>query len=348
MGHQPSGPPGGWNQSTDGQNLSARTMRGVTMSESGTGQWAIEVDGLVKSFGGRQGDRLALDGLTMRVPRRGVHGFLGPNGAGKSTTIRALVGLVRANAGTMRILGRPVPQQLPQIIGQVGAIVERPRFFNEFDGRKNLRLLAASIGQPAHRVDAVLEHVGLTERARDRYAHYSLGMKQRLAVAATLLKDPQVLIFDEPTNGLDPSGIREMRQTMRALADQGRAVLVSSHLIGELEQVVDSVTVIRAGRALAEGTLADVLGDRLSGIWVRVAEPERAAAVLRTHGWAVAVRPRGVEATGDQPPAAISRQLAEHDLWVEELHPIRTSLEERFLELTSTPEPFVTGPWRSV
>lgn len=321
-------------------------MRGVSMNDPDT-EWAIEVDGLVKRFGGLRGDRLALDGLTMRVPRRGVHGFLGPNGAGKSTTIRALVGLVRADTGSMRILGHPVPQRLPEIIGQVGAIVERPRFFNEFDGRKNLRLLAASIGVPVARVDAVLEHVGLASRARDRYAHYSLGMKQRLAVAATLLKDPQVLIFDEPTNGLDPSGIREMRETMRALADQGRAVLVSSHLIGELEQVVDSVTVIRGGRALAEGMLADVLGGRLSGVWARVADPERAAAALRAHGWAVAVRPRGVEATGDQPPAAITRQLAEHGLWVEELHPIRTSLEERFLQLTSTPETFVTGPWRS-
>ncbi|OYO21622.1 ABC transporter [Enemella dayhoffiae] len=303
--------------------------------------WAIEIDGLVKRYRSRGGTVAALAGLTMRVPNQGVHGFLGPNGSGKSTTIRALLGLVRPNAGRMWLLGEPVPQRLPGVIGRVGAIVERPRFFPEFDGHKNLRLLADSIGAPRTRVDEALEQVGLTLRGRDRYHHYSLGMKQRLAIAATLLKDPQLLIFDEPTNGLDPSGIRAVRQTVRRLADQGRAVLVSSHLIGELEQVVDSVTVIRAGRTIAEGALGEVLGNRLSGIWVRVAEPERAARVLRDHGWAVAVRPRGLEATGDFPAYAITQQLAAHDLWVEELHPIRVSLEERFLQLTAAPAPTI-------
>ncbi|WP_425309855.1 ATP-binding cassette domain-containing protein [Ammonicoccus fulvus] len=301
--------------------------------------WAIEIDGLTKRFERLAGPpRLAVDNLTMRVPRVGVHGFLGPNGSGKSTTIRLLLGLVRPSAGTMRILGTPVPAQLPQVIGRVGAIVERPRFFGEFSARKNLRLLATSIGVPGRVVEEVIDLVGLSDRATDRYATFSLGMQQRLAVAATLLKDPQVVIFDEPTNGLDPAGIREMREMIRTLADRGKAVLVSSHLIGELEQVVDSVTIIRGGRRLAEGMIDEVLGRRTI-LRVGVAEPARAAGVLRANGWAVDERPRHLEVTGDWPAELVTRQLADVGLWVSELHVARASLEQRFLELTALPEP---------
>lgn len=298
--------------------------------------WAIEIDGLTKRFDSLRGQRLAVDGLSMRVPRVGVHGFLGPNGSGKSTTIRMLLGLVRPTAGTMRILGTPVPKQLPDVISQVGAIVERPRFFPEFSARKNLQLLARSIGVPARVVEEVLELVQLSDRADDGYAKFSLGMKQRLAVAATLLKDPAVVIFDEPTNGLDPSGIREMRQMMRTLADRGKAVLVSTHLIGELEQVVDSVTIIRAGRTVAEGMLDEILGSRqVLHVWVD--EPERAAAVLTAQGWSVDQRPKHLEVTGDWPGSVLNRQLADHDLWPSAIHPQRGSLEQRFLQLTGAP-----------
>lgn len=298
--------------------------------------WAIEIEGLTKRYDGLSGPRLAVDDLTMRVPRRGVHGFLGPNGSGKSTTIRLLLGLVRPTTGTMRILGRPVPAELPEVIGRVGAIVERPRFFGEFSGHKNLRLLATSIGVERRVVDELLDLVGLRDRARDRYAAYSLGMQQRLAVAATLLKDPDVVIFDEPTNGLDPAGIREIRDMLRVLADRGKAVLVSSHLIGELEQVVDSVTIIRQGRRLAEGTIDEVLGRR-TVLRVGLDDPARAAMVLRSHGWAVDQRPRHLEVTGDWPAEAVTQQLAAAGLWVSELHPQRASLEHRFLELTALP-----------
>ena len=308
--------------------------------------WAIEIDGLTKRFERLAGPpRLAVDNLTMRVPRVGVHGFLGPNGSGKSTTIRLLLGLVRPSAGTMKILDTPVPAQLPQIIGRVGAIVERPPFFGEFSARKNLRLLATSIGVPLRVVDEVIDLVGLRDRATDRYSTFSLGMQQRLAVAATLLKDPRVVIFDEPTNGLDPAGIREMREMIRTLADRGKAVLVSSHLIGELEQVVDSVTIIRGGRRLAEGMIDEVLGRRTI-LRVGVGEPVRATGVLRENGWAVDERPRHLEVTGDWPAELVTRQLADAGLWVNELQVTRASLEQRFLELTALPEP--TYPLRRI
>lgn len=298
--------------------------------------WAIEITGLTKRFDSLRGPRVAIDNLTMRVPRAGVHGFLGPNGSGKSTTIRLLLGLAHPTRGEMRILGTPVPDRLPEVIGRVGAIVERPRFFGEFSGRKNLRLLARSIGVAPQIVEEVLELVGLRDRAGDSYAKYSLGMKQRLAVAATLLKDPEVVIFDEPTNGLDPGGIREMRQTMRTLAARGKAVLVSTHLIGELEQVVDSVTIIREGRRLAEGPLDEILGSRYV-LQVQVEDPEQAAGVLRARGWAVDRRPRHLEVTGDWDGQVLNRQLGEAGIWASEIRSVRASLEQRFLHLMETP-----------
>ena len=160
----------------------------------------------------------AVDRLDLNVPAGGVHGFLGPNGSGKTTTIRMVLGLIRADAGRIEVFGTEVPDRLPEVVDRVGAIVEQPKFFPGFSARRNLELLATGIGAPRQRVGAVLEEVGLAERAQDRYKTYSLGMKQRLAIAATLLKDPELLIFDEPTNGLDPAGIHAIRQTMRQLA----------------------------------------------------------------------------------------------------------------------------------
>ncbi|HHV21251.1 MAG TPA: ATP-binding cassette domain-containing protein [Propionibacterium sp.] len=309
--------------------------------------WAVEIDGLTKRFDGWQGQRLAVDGLAMRVPRVGVHGFLGPNGSGKSTTIRMLLGLVRPSGGTMRLLGTPVPERLPDVISRVGAIVERPRFAGQFSGRKNLHLLARSIGVPSRVVEEVLELVGLRDRASDPYAKYSLGMKQRLAVASTLLKDPAVVIFDEPTNGLDPSGIREMRQMMRTLAARGKAVLVSTHLIGELEQIVDSVTIIRAGRTVIEGRLDDVLGAH-HVLRVEVDDPDRAATVLRARGWSVDRRPRHLDVAGDWPGDVLNRHLGEAGIWASGIRCQRGSLEQRFLQLTDAsvpqpPHPLVSG-----
>ena len=275
-------------------------------------------------------------GLDLDVPLGGVHGFLGPNGSGKTTTIRMLLGLIRADAGTMSIFGSEVPKHLPEVVGRVGAIVESPKFFPAFSGRKNLQLLAEAIDRPRNIVDQVLEQSGLGERGKDKYKTYSLGMKQRLAIAATLLKEPDLLIFDEPTNGLDPAGIREIRNTMRSLGEQGKTVLVSSHILDEVEQVADTVSIIGHGRLLASGRVADVIGDQTAtSLRVGVADPVTAQRILTDGG--LLVRQEGgllvVEGTSDG--ADITRRLAAHNLFVNEMTPVRADLESVFLELTA-------------
>ncbi len=192
-----------------------------------------------------------------------------------------LLGLIRADSGLDPHLRRRGPAALPRVIGRIGAIVEQPKFFPAFSGRRNLELLATGIQAPARRVGEVLDEVGLTGRDKDRFRTYSLGMKQRLAIAATLLKDPDLLIFDEPTNGLDPAGIHEIRATMRGLADRGKTVLVSSHILSEVQQVADTVSIIGRGRLLAEGEVDDILAATGGqAVRVLVADPARAAAVL--------------------------------------------------------------------
>src|SRR4051812_28920002 len=193
-----------------------------------------------------------------------VHGFLGPNGSGKTTTLRTLLGLIKPNGGRMTILGREVPGNLPEVAGQVGAIVESPQFFGNFSAWDTLSLLADAGGVRKERVEAVLELVGLRDRAKDRVKTYSLGMKQRLAVASALLKEPKLLILDEPANGLDPGGIREMRTLMRTLAESGMTVVLSSHILGEIQLICDSVTIISSGRRVATGSVADVLATHTS------------------------------------------------------------------------------------
>ncbi|GAA0332624.1 ABC transporter ATP-binding protein [Micropruina glycogenica] len=294
---------------------------------------AVRIVGLRKTYR----SIVAVDDLTMTVPLRGVHGFLGPNGSGKTTTIRMLLGLMRADQGTMELFGEPVPGRLPEVINRVGAIVEQPRFFENFSGRKNLALLAQGIAVPISRVGAVLEQVGLSDRAGSAFGTYSLGMKQRLAVAATLLKDPELLIFDEPTNGLDPQGIHEFRSTMRSLADAGRTVLVSSHILAEVQQIADTVTIIGRGRTLAEGPVASLLAGAADPVRVVVDDADRAAAVLRAAG--LDVRPHEgallvSRASGQVPPAEVSRLLGEQGLWISELTVQRRNLEELYLQLT--------------
>src|SRR6476661_6394423 len=249
---------------------------------------AVRTVNLRKTYLSRGRRRVAVQGLSMTVPLGGVHGFLGPNGSGKTTTIRMLLGLVRPDSGTAEVLGQTVPRHLPKVVDRVGAIVEAPKFFPSFTGRQNLRLLADAIGTPLPRVDEVLEATHLGDRGRDRFAGYSLGMKQRLAIAATLLKDPDLLIFDEPTNGLDPAGIREVRDTMRTLGEQGKTVLVSSHILAEVEQVADTVSIIGHGSLLAEGRVSEILGGTgTSQVRVGVASPERAEQVLRDAGFSL-------------------------------------------------------------
>lgn len=301
------------------------------------GTTAVSTRGLRKTYRHRGRRVVAVGGLDLDVPLGGVHGFLGPNGAGKTTTIRMLLGLVRPDSGTVRVLDAPVPQALPQVVGRVGAIVEQPRFFPTFSGRRNLELLAAGIGVDPAAVDRVLASAGIADRAGSPVRTYSLGMKQRLAIAATLLKDPDLVVFDEPTNGLDPAGIREVRQTMRALADAGKTVLVSSHILAEVQQVADTVSIVTQGRLVASGRVADLVASAGGGqVRVGVEQPARAAQVLAARGWGVAPDGEdGLRVTGAE-PAAITEALAGAGLYLHELVGARADLEQVFLALTGT------------
>src|SRR3954447_3042669 len=247
---------------------------------------AVRTTDLRKTYRTRKGRRVAVEGLDLRVPRGGVHGFLGPNGSGKTTTIRMLLGLIRPDSGTMTVFDEPVPARLGAVVDRVGAIVEQPKFFPAFTAQRNLELLADAIGAPRARIGEVLGEVGLGDRGGDRFRSYSLGMRQRLAIAATLLKEPELLIFDEPTNGLDPAGIHEVRATMRGLADAGRTVLVSSHILSEVQQVADTVSIIGRGRLLAEGQVDDILArGGAASVRVGVPDPARAAPLLTAAGF---------------------------------------------------------------
>ena len=316
--------------------------------------YAVEVSDLRKSYRTRKGRHLAVGGLDLKVPLGGVHGFLGPNGSGKTTTIRMLLGLIRADSGHIRVFDADVPNGLPGVIGRIGAIVEQPKFFPAFSGRRNLELLATAIGTPRSRVDEVLGEVGLLGRERDAFRKYSLGMKQRLAIAGTLLKDPDLLIFDEPTNGLDPAGIHEIRATMRGLADRGKTVLVSSHILSEVQQVADTVSIIGRGKLLAEGDVDDIIaGSGGQAVRLGVADPAGAAGILGPAGFTVVPLPGSrmeVRATGTPAgeqgafdPARITWLLAQQGLYVFELMPIQADLESVFLELTAEEHLGATG-----
>ena len=294
----------------------------------------IEATGLHKEFRTRRGPRVAVQSLDLAVPAGGVHGFLGPNGSGKTTTIRMLLGLAHATAGTMRLFGQPVPSQLPSVIDRVGAVVESPKFSPNLSGRQNLLLLAGSIGAPTSRVDAAVETVGLTGRDRDRFKSYSLGMKQRLAIAATLLKDPELLILDEPTNGLDPAGIREIRDTIRTLGESGVTVLLSSHILAEVQQVCASATIIGNGRLLASGRVDDLIGAGTSYRLV-VPDPPTAGRLLTEAGFVVRADGPALMVDSDRPSADITRLLAGAGIFLSELAPQRADLETVFLELTA-------------
>ena len=323
---------------------SATSVRRRAVVASPVVDYAVEAYSLRKVYRTRGGKRAAVDGLDLRVPVGGVHGFLGPNGSGKTTTIRMLLGLITADSGHIRIFDHEVPLAINQIIDRVGAVVEQPKFFPAFSGQKNLELIAGAIGAPRRRVDKVLHAVGLSRRGTDKFRHYSLGMKQRLAIAATLLKDPDLLIFDEPTNGLDPAGIHEIRTMMRNLARHGKTVLVSSHILTEVQQIADTVTIIGRGRLLAEGNVSDILAanGQLSAR-VGVSDHLRASEVLTASGFAVeplASRLLKVSLSDQRLDlAVITRLLADQGLYVSELTQIQPDLESVFLNLTGGDHP---------
>lgn len=306
----------------------------------------VEVEGASKAYRRRRRPPAkALDQLELRVSEHGVHGFLGPNGSGKTTTIRALLGLVALDSGRMQLLGRPVPEQLPSVIAQVGALVETPLFFPTFGGRRNLRLLAGVAGVPNTRVEECLDVVGLRERGDDAFKSYSLGMKQRLGIAAALLKEPRLLILDEPSNGLDPAGIREVRELIRQLgADGHTTVLLSSHLLSEVQQVCDDVTIIAAGRLVASGRVADVLAAGSTGD-LRLRAPDSRAAhdILAAAGYQLTADGDGWRVHAATDPSLVTRTLADRGCYLSELSPIAADLESVFLDLTRSAEPEAAG-----
>jgi ABC-2 type transport system ATP-binding protein len=300
----------------------------------------IEVEGLRKEYRRLRGrPTLAVDGLDLAVPEGGVFGFLGPNGAGKTTTIRCLLGLVAPSAGQMQMLDAQLPTDLPRVVSRVGSIVEAPALFSRFSGRRNLEILARLHGIGRRAIDDVLALVGLTDRAGDRVRTYSLGMRQRLGIAAALLKDPEVLILDEPANGLDPAGIVEVRELLRRLGTEGRTVFVSSHILSEVQQITDRVAILARGRCVAAGPVDEVLARSSGqGLIVRVRDLEGGRAALVAAGMHASVVGSAIEV---RVPAAeaerVSRTLAESGLYPTELRPNEVDLETVFLELTRGP-----------
>jgi ABC-2 type transport system ATP-binding protein len=294
-----------------------------------TGDWIIETDGLTKRYGQRI---LAVDDLTLRVRSGEVYGFVGPNGAGKTTTLRMLLGLVRPSSGAASVLGhRPGSKDA---LARVGAMVEDSAFYPYLSGKDNLRVMALHAGVALVRIDEALSRVGLSPRAGDDFSTYSTGMKQRLGLAAALLKDPEVLILDEPTNGLDPEGIAEMRTLVRTLAREHRTVLLSSHLMTEVEQISDRIGVIRRGRLVAEGTLDELVGR--PELRVRVTPVDRARQLIPNLPGVEGMRVDDgalMLATDPRRAGEINRQLVDHGLEVSELTPVHATLEEVFLGL---------------
>jgi ABC-2 type transport system ATP-binding protein len=306
---------------------------------------ALATRGLQK----RYGSQVALAGLDLSVPSGVVYGFLGPNGAGKTTTMRLLTGLIHADAGTIELLGLPFGRRDRHRLHEVGALIETPSFYPYLSGRENLRSIGAS-GAPVSRarIEELLELVGLRDRARDKVQNYSLGMKQRLGIAAALLSDPRLLLLDEPSNGLDPAGIVAMRVTLQALAATGKTVFVSSHVLGEVEQLADVIGIIAAGRLVREGPIEELLHGE-GEVRARVAqdqlEPARAALATLVPDGGVKIVPgdEGWLAVRIEPTRAadVNRALADAGIYASGLE-TGSDLESLFLELTRS-EPSAGG-----
>ncbi|MGD0272821.1 MAG: ABC transporter ATP-binding protein [Gaiellaceae bacterium] len=301
--------------------------------------YVIETEGLSKSFG----EQIAVDGVDLRVPRGSAFGYLGPNGAGKTTLIRILLGLTQPNAGTMRVLGRPMPKERSRALARVGAIVEEPGFHKHLSGRENLWISAAAREPRAHmRIDSVLEQVGLTDRADDRVSTYSQGMRQRLGIARCLLADPEVLILDEPTNGLDPGGIQEFRGLVRSWIAEGRTLVLSSHLLDEVEKICDHVAIVDRGRIVAQGSLAELSAGDDGAITIGCDKPRKALSAIDGNGSLLEVEEIAgglrVLLRPDEPlekvAAELNKRLVGAGIAVHRLEPSHVSLEHRFLEIT--------------
>jgi ABC-2 type transport system ATP-binding protein len=306
------------------------------MNTTTNSHYVVETAALTKRFG----NRAAVHDVDLRVPRGVAFGYLGPNGAGKTTLIRMLLGLTGASAGSMRLLGLPVPERRAEALARVGAIVDEPRFHPFLTGRENLQIVAAARGPETHaRIAPSLERVGLTARADDRVKTYSMGMRQRLGIARCLLADPELLILDEPMNGLDPAGILEFRGFVRSFVDEGRTIVLSSHLLDEVEKTCDEVAIVDRGRVVVQGSIDELRADGDSAVFVGVDAPARARAILATNRTITRIDEvqgglrivlRDLAAVSD-----INRQLVWAGLDVDRLEPEQASLEQRFLEITT-------------
>ncbi|MDQ1358802.1 MAG: type transport system ATP-binding protein [Acidimicrobiaceae bacterium] len=299
----------------------------------------IEVEGLRKEYHRpRRPPVKAVDGLDLSVPEGGVFGFLGPNGSGKTTTIRCLLGLVRPNAGICRVLGADAQRELPTVIARVGSLVETPGVFPGLTARENLALLGRLNGIGAATVTRTLEKVGLAERADDPVRGFSLGMRQRLGLAVALLKEPSLLVLDEPANGLDPAGIKEVRDLLLTLGREGRTVFVSSHLLSEVQHTCDNVAILSNGRCVAAGSVQSVLaGTTRLGLLVRLAPGDLHSGLyaLRSAGLAASLDGDQIRVEVDATNAAtVTKVLADQGLYLTELRPEEADLETVFLQLT--------------
>jgi len=296
---------------------------------------AIQTEGLTK----RYGKLTAVDHLDLVVERGEIFGFLGPNGAGKTTTMRMLLGLVRPTEGSANVLGMNIADKLAAILARTGSIIENPTFYPYLSGRDNLHIVATITHSAPSRVDEVLQLVDLSDAASRKFKTYSLGMKQRLAVAAALLNGPDLLILDEPANGLDPAGIVEMRALMRRLKGEGHTVLISSHVLHEIEQICDRIVIMSKGKIVVQGRV-DALLHAGSVVEVRIARTAEALDRVRSLPWVKNVSRDGdrlsIEAPIDR-SAEINEALAAAGLYAAEIHPREQSLEHFFLDVTEAP-----------
>ena len=299
--------------------------------------FVVETRELTKRFG----DRTVVREVELRIPAGVAFGYLGPNGAGKTTLIRMLLGLTPATAGTMSLRGLPVPERRAEALSRVGAIVEEPKFHRHLTGRENLGIVAAARGRDSFaRIEPALDRVGLAHRANDRVGTYSLGMRQRLGIARCLLSDPELLILDEPMNGLDPAGILEFRHLIRSFVDEGRTVVLSSHLLDEVEKTCDYVAIVDYGKVVAQGTLDELRdGNEDPRVLIVVDEVEQARRLLSQTPSITEVREEdgtlSVGLTNVDVVPYINRKLVEAGLAVHRLEPVQATLEQKFLEITS-------------
>ena len=299
----------------------------------------IRLEGVTKRFG----SKVAVDGVTIDVPRGRCLGWLGPNGSGKTTLIRCMLGLARTSSGTIEVRGQPMPSGSRLALERVGGIVEEPRFYPYLSGRGNLEVWAGFLGGDSRgRIDAALERVGLAANADRKVKAYSMGMRQRLGVARSLLNDPELLILDEPSNGLDPSGMAAFRQMIRSFVEvDGRTVFISSHLLDEVEKIADDIAIVHEGRLVLHGSVEELVAEGRQGLRLRVDDGDRAAAVAGGLPFVTRVDRRGAGELGiavttldDDSAIALTRALVEAGVGVAEVTRERESLEERFLEIT--------------